>query len=124
MESRNKIVGKRGEDLAEKFLIERGMVVIDRNVRSARAEIDLIAVDGNIVRFVEVKSRMIHSEATIESSLGRAKLRQIVKGAADYIAKYRVAGCDDIAFDLVVVVFDEGGDYTIDYIPQFFYPTW
>lgn len=49
--------GRRGEDAAAEFLRRRGLEVLARNVRTAFGEIDLVAMDGDVVVFVEVKSR-------------------------------------------------------------------
>ncbi|MBB5632487.1 putative endonuclease [Cryobacterium mesophilum] len=50
-------LGRRGEDLAARFLEASGYTVIDRNWRCARGEIDLVARDGNDTVFIEVKTR-------------------------------------------------------------------
>lgn len=124
MVSQNKIKGARGEQIAEEYLKERGMCVVERNVRSVRAEIDIVVQDGATLRFVEVKSRMSGAEETITASLGQAKLRQLVKGAADYMAKFNIEGVEEVVFDLVVVIFEDDGSYTVEYTPSFFYPSW
>ena len=50
-------LGEYGERLAERYLRERGVAVIDRNWRCARGEIDLVARDGDCLVFCEVKTR-------------------------------------------------------------------
>ncbi len=50
-------LGRLGEDLAAKFLVDAGYTVIDRNWRCARGEIDLVARDGHDTVFIEVKTR-------------------------------------------------------------------
>ncbi|MFN2426713.1 MAG: YraN family protein [Candidatus Binatia bacterium] len=49
--------GRYGEDAAAEFLRRRGFEVLARNVRTAFGEIDLVALDGDVVVFVEVKAR-------------------------------------------------------------------
>src|SRR3954471_11045996 len=48
--------GRRGEELAASHLRRRGFAILDRNVRSRYGEIDLIACDGHVLAFVEVKT--------------------------------------------------------------------
>jgi putative endonuclease len=49
--------GRDGEDAAAEYLRRRGFEILARNVRTARGEIDLVALDGEVVVFVEVKAR-------------------------------------------------------------------
>lgn len=50
-------VGRRGEAVAARYLEESGLHVIDRNWRCSDGEIDIVAVDGDVLVVVEVKSR-------------------------------------------------------------------
>jgi putative endonuclease len=50
-------LGKRGEDLAVDHLSRQGYQVLERNWRCARGEIDIVAIDGSALVFVEVKTR-------------------------------------------------------------------
>jgi putative endonuclease len=52
-------LGRRGEDLAAEHLRKLGFVVLARNVRTRRGEIDLIARRGGVLAFVEVKTRRV-----------------------------------------------------------------
>jgi putative endonuclease len=56
-------LGRRGEQLAAEHLQRRGCVVLARNVRVGRGEIDLIVRDGEALAFVEVKTRRIAARA-------------------------------------------------------------
>ncbi|WP_166823607.1 YraN family protein [Brevibacterium limosum] len=55
--TRRQALGSRGEDLAAAFLEAAGLVVLERNFRCARGELDIIARDGGTAVFVEVKTR-------------------------------------------------------------------
>ncbi len=55
--SRAARVGKRGEDIANEFLLARGYEVIDRNWRCSAGEIDIVARQGRSLVVVEVKTR-------------------------------------------------------------------
>ncbi|MFI3262608.1 MAG: YraN family protein [Rikenellaceae bacterium] len=121
----NKIKGAEGERLAADYLQEKlNFVIIDRNVRSLRAELDIVAIKDNELRFIEVKSRMHHAVNSIMSSLEQRKLKQLTKGAADYLNTNRIQGITEVYFDLVTVIFNEDGGHEIEYTPSFFYPTW
>ena len=50
-------LGKRGEREAERFLLRLGMIIVARGYEDRAGEIDLIAIDGETVVFVEVKTR-------------------------------------------------------------------
>ncbi len=71
-------LGRRGESLAEQFLVDAGYTVLDRNWRCARGEIDLVARDGDDTVFIEVKTRSSTAfghpfEAITEPKLARLK---------------------------------------------------
>lgn len=51
------VVGRRGEALAARYLEESGLHVIDRNWRCSDGEIDIVALDGDVLVVVEVKTR-------------------------------------------------------------------
>ena len=79
-------VGKLGEVHTEQYLVEQGYEILARNAVFPGAEIDLIAQDGRVIVFVEVKMR------TGGASYGReavtlAKQKRICKGALLYMAK-------------------------------------
>jgi putative endonuclease len=50
-------LGRYGEDLAARYLADRGMEVLDRNWRCEHGEIDLVALDGDCLVVCEVKTR-------------------------------------------------------------------
>jgi putative endonuclease len=50
-------LGRRGEELAARFLVNAGMSIVDRNWRCSQGEIDIVARDGPDLVFVEVKTR-------------------------------------------------------------------
>ncbi|HOW01581.1 MAG TPA: YraN family protein, partial [Rhodoglobus sp.] len=50
-------LGRRGEEIAARYLASRGLAIVERNWRCPQGEIDLIARDGGELVFVEVKTR-------------------------------------------------------------------
>ena len=70
-------LGRRGEDIACKYLLDRGHTVVDRNWRSGHLEIDVVTVDPAGLHFVEVKSRVAPATAAPEENVGYLKQRRI-----------------------------------------------
>lgn len=103
-----KDVGKGGEDIACQFLLRKGYKVIERNYRKKWGEIDVIALKGNSVRFVEVKavsrenlSRNGSREMDYrpEELVHKSKLRKVARTAALYMEEKK----DDREFQIDVV---------------------
>jgi putative endonuclease len=98
--------GRRGEQIAERHLRRLGYRIVARNYRAARAEIDIVAMDGETIVFVEVKRRTGTVAGTPEESVDLAKQEQIRRAAERFVAHYRAAE-RDARFDVVAIV--EGG---------------
>jgi putative endonuclease len=77
--------GRAGEKAAERELKKRRMVLLERNLRVAGAEIDLVALDGRTFVFVEVKARSASSRTKPEEAVDRAKRRNVVRGARAFL---------------------------------------
>ena len=96
--------GRRGEDLAHRFLRRRGFVITARNWRPPQGggEIDLIARDGESLVFVEVKARSSGEWSAPERGIDQEKMRILRRTALDYV---RRSGADPAAvrFDVVAV---------------------
>lgn len=97
--------GRRGEDLAHRFLESRGFRVVARNWMppGRHCEIDLVAEDGEQVVFVEVKSRSTSEYGDPERNVDRIKRGALRAGAAAYARINRVDP-ERVRFDLVTVV--------------------
>ncbi|SMX82407.1 putative endonuclease [Brevibacterium linens] len=74
---RKQALGSRGEDLAVAFLEDAGLVVLERNFRCARGELDIIARDGDTAVFVEVKTRRTALLGSPLEAVTRPKLARI-----------------------------------------------
>lgn len=98
-------VGRRGERLARRLLRELGMEVLGGNYRGPRGEIDIVARDGKLLCFVEVKTRRASSGARPAAGLVPAQKWRIVRTAERYL---RQLGHPPVLyrFDLVEIVVD------------------
>jgi putative endonuclease len=100
--------GREAEDLAAAFLRERGFEILARNHAIRRGEVDLVCREGDVLCFVEVRSRTSAAQGGPEETVGRRKARRVVAAATDWAL--RNGGLDRaIRFDVVAVTFVEPG---------------
>ena len=78
-------LGKKGEDIACKFLEKNGYQIVERNYRNRAGEIDIIARDKDTIVFVEIKTKISKDFAQPELSVNPSKQRKIVKTALTYL---------------------------------------
>jgi putative endonuclease len=81
---RRKPTGRRGEDIAAAYLLEKGCRVVARNWTCSTGELDIIAEDGDTVIFVEVRTRHGNRFGTAEESVTPAKQARLVELAQTY----------------------------------------
>lgn len=120
-------LGVRGERIASATLVARGWRIVGRNVRLRSGEIDLIALDGRALVFVEVKTRSQAAVAT-DPLLGRpvlavgtrkqARLRRL---AAEWIQRNPGTGAwDEVRFDAIGVLIGAADRAEIEHLEAAF----
>jgi putative endonuclease len=77
--------GARGEELALEFLAQRGYRLVVRNHRCPRGEIDIVAWDGDVLCFVEVRARTPSRFGTALETIDARKMHRIVCAARDFL---------------------------------------
>lgn len=82
--SRKITLGKKGEEIAARFLQKQGYRILERNFKKRYGEIDIVAQDQDTLVFVEVKTRFSHEFGPPEESVTPWKLRQIAKTGQFY----------------------------------------
>ena len=100
--SRQKTVGKLGEDCAAKFLEAKGYTIIDRNFRIRSAEIDIIAQLDGVLAFVEVKARSNIRHGLPSEAVTFRKQKKIIKAAGVFLQNEEFCNCA-CRFDVVEV---------------------
>ena len=97
-------IGKKGEELAENFLIKKGYKILEKNKRFSRfCEIDIIALDKNTLVFCEVKTRKTTICGSPFEAITKSKYQNIKKGIFYYLQenpKYKQFRIDAIAIVL------------------------
>jgi putative endonuclease len=94
--------GSRGEELACSELERLGYAILERRYRCRLGEIDIIARDGDVTVFVEVKARESGEFGGGAAAVTPAKQRTVARVATDYIARHRLFD-RPCRFDVVVV---------------------
>ena len=95
-------LGARGERAAEKYLKRHGYRIVTRNFRASGAEIDLVAMDGETLVFVEVKTRRSFAAGAPEEAVDVRKQSRIRRAGEAFASRYG-AGERTMRFDIVAV---------------------
>lgn len=114
-------LGKRGEQIAAQFLIQNGYEILDENWVHGKAEVDLIAYIAKQIIFVEVKTRTSVNFGMPEDFVSAAKQNQMELAANAYLEIMEHQG--EVRFDIISVLFDKENKYTINHIPDAFWPS-
>src|SRR5271167_679773 len=95
-------LGRRGERAAEKHLRRNGYRIVARNFRAAGAEIDLVAMDGETLVFVEVKTRRHRAAGAPEEAVDERKQTRMRRAAEVFARRYRENEIE-MRFDIAAV---------------------
>ena len=107
--------GGYGEACAAKYLVEVGMVVLDRNWRCGIGELDLVLRDGQVLVFCEVKTRSSAAFGNPLEAVTPAKVARLRRLAARWVRDHDVRVAD-IRLDVVGVQLDRGGEHRIQHV--------
>jgi putative endonuclease len=107
-------LGKRGEDVACAELEKRGYIIVDRRFRTRCGELDIVARDGGVLVFIEVKARSGSNFGTPFESVTWKKRQRLSQMAASYLCVKRLSAVA-CRFD-VVSILEEHGRHTIELV--------
>ncbi len=114
MENRRQ-TGVAYEQRAAQWLEQRGMHIVEKNFRCRQGEIDLIAVDGDYLVFVEVKYRKSSGSGHPAEAVDARKQRRILRVAEYYCWQKRIPEDHPCRFDVVCILGED-----VEYIPNAF----
>ena len=114
-------MGDRGENLAARYLRNLGYKIIVRNFRCEVGEIDIVAREGSMLVFVEVKTRAYDDPAP-EDQVDDFKQNQLTKVAKIYLSRYGTPQ-PPARFDVVAVIWPTGRQPIIRHTPHAFEAT-
>ncbi|MEE9276717.1 MAG: YraN family protein [bacterium] len=101
--------GKGGEEAACRFLRRKGYRILERNYRGPRYEVDIVALEGEILAFVEVKTRREGRAEEGAESVDSRKQARIVRAASHYLLTHPDERERTCRFDVALVEAPEGG---------------
>lgn len=116
-------LGRRGEEEAARYLRGIGYRIIAVRERLLRGDIDLIAVDGRTVVFVEVRSRSSTAHGHPAETVGHRKQRRLAELATAYIRRHRLEDCS-VRIDVVAVTFDSARRPQVEHFQNAFDSPW
>ena len=118
--SRQSEIGKKGEVLAAEFLQELGFIILERNWRYKKAEVDIIAKDGKVLVFTEVKSRSSTHFGRPEDFVDDKKKKMMTAAISYYMEAHQHNW--EIRFDIISVIFDSEKQYRLQHFKDAFFP--
>ena len=107
-------LGKWGEDLAADYLQRKGYTIIERDWKSGRRDLDIVAKNGNVIVFVEVKTRRNSLYGQPEEAVDYRKLQSLQQAINHYI-KFRHIR-QEVRFDIISSVGTIGTEPDIQHI--------
>ena len=119
---RTQVIGAAGERAAEDWLEKEGFVILARNWRDGRYELDLVACRGGVLHFIEVKTRDEESWESPEDAMTPAKQRSFRRAATAWLQQNPSEL--EPQLDLIAVDTSRDGILDIRYIPEAVISRW
>ena len=113
-------LGRWGEIKAAEYLQQKGYVILHRDWKYKRRDLDIVAFKDDTCVIVEVKARADAYIMAPEMAVDRQKVRSIMVAANAYIKLYRID--KDIRFDIISIVGSNENDISINHIEDAFLP--
>lgn len=95
-------IGRWGEDLACEFLMREGYRILERDWKSGKRDLDIVAIDDDVLVIVEVKTRSNERYANADEAVTPQKIRSISIAANSYVKMYGMNR--EIRFDIITIV--------------------
>jgi putative endonuclease len=112
------VLGKQGEEVAERFLKQKGYKLVERNYRCSAGEVDLIVLDRRVIVFVEVKTRSGDRFGSPLEAVESRKQRKMMRAAQFFLAQKGLHQ-RDARFDVVGISWP-GGEPLVEHIENAF----
>jgi putative endonuclease len=115
-------LGRRGENAAARYLSRRGYVIVARGNRDAIGEIDLVAVEGRTLVFIEVKTRTTQDAGHPADAVDAQKQRRLTRLALAYMKRHDLLE-NPARFDVIAITWpDKANRPLIEHFQNAFEP--
>jgi putative endonuclease len=112
-------LGKEGEERAASFLVKNGMQILYRNWRYSHYELDIVAQRGNIIHFVEVKTRTSSRYGQPEDQVNKKKFKFLKACGEAFLWQH--PHIHQVQFDIISVTISNGGADEIVFIEDVYF---
>ncbi|GAA3632040.1 YraN family protein [Flavivirga jejuensis] len=111
-------LGKKGEQLAVDFLLKNGYDIVERNYRSGKAEVDIIAQQKDTLAIIEVKTRSTTDFGNPQDFVKPKQIQRLVNAVDEYVNTNDLDV--EVRFDIIAIV-KEGKGFNIEHLEDAFY---
>lgn len=110
-------LGKKGEQLAINYLVKKGYVIVEKNYRFQKAEVDIIAQNGETLAVIEVKTRSTAYFGNPQDFVNPKKIKLLVTAIDNYVTENDLD--IEIRFDIIAVI-KKQNEFVIEHIEDAF----
>ena len=111
--------GRRGEEAAARYLRQQGFTILHTNWRCHPYELDIVAMDGTVLVFVEVRTRSSRAFGEPEETVDQRKQQKLADAAEAFLDAHPHTG--EIRFDIVAIL-SRGNTTRLRHIRDAFFP--
>lgn len=119
--SKHLSLGKQGELLAKKYLVNKQYTILETNYKFQNFELDIIALKDEVLIFAEVKTRSTDTFGFPAEAVGKTKEAHITKASEGFIISNEKLVYTDIRFDIISIIITSNKT-SINHIEDAFFP--
>jgi putative endonuclease len=108
-------LGRRGEQIAARYLERAGFRILDRNWRCAEGEIDIVAAERRVLVVCEVKTRSDARYGSPLEAITRTKRSRLRRLAIRWLVAHGVL-FDEVRIDVIALVRDRSGRFSVEHV--------
>ncbi len=107
--AQHNLLGKQGEQLAERFLIKNNYQILERNWQYKHLEVDIIAITDKYLVSVEVKTRKSDFVENLSEIVNKKKQKFLIEATNAYVKKHNIDR--EVRFDIIFITIKNGKYY-------------